>query len=162
MKTTITGISGIGPDTAKVLHERGFKTLSAIAGTTIEQLCGVPGFGTTRASRVIRAANELLATSALSSARTACIEARPQRSARQPAGNTTRSGKSKQAAAREITQEDQQKAAKREKEKAKKAKLKEKEKKARLKKEKKKATKLKKEKKKKAGKKKSEHKKNKK
>lgn len=146
MKTTITGISGIGPQTAKTLHEHGFNTLSAIAGATIAQLSSVPGFGTTRASRVIRAANELLATSAT----------RPQPGARKkPAGSTTKSGEAKAAPAKKSTINDRQKATLLKKEKASKAKLKKekearqkkaKEKKARLKKEKEKAAKAKKEK----------------
>jgi hypothetical protein len=165
MKTTITGISGVGSGTAKTLHEQGYKTLSAIAGATIEQLSSVPGFGTTRASRVIRAANELLATTASSTARETHIGARQQRIARKPVANTTKSGQSNETPVEKATKKDQEKASKAKRKEEKEARRKEKkEKKARLKKEKEKAAKLKKKKEKeaKARKKKAKHKKNKK
>ena len=67
MTIALSGISGIGPNTAKVLMENGFKSANDIAQATIAQLIGVPGFSTARASRTIEAANELLCASAAAS-----------------------------------------------------------------------------------------------
>lgn len=165
MKTTITGVAGIGPQTAKTLHEHGFNTLSAVAAATIEQLSRVPGFSTTRASRVIRAANELIATSTTSTARAAHSEIRRSNAVRNPAGSKPKSGQSKDTSAKEMTKKEQKKAAKLEKklekEKAKEKKHKKKmEKKAKRRKKKEMKARLKKET--KARKKKSKHRKDKK
>jgi nucleotidyltransferase/DNA polymerase involved in DNA repair len=64
MKKVITDIPGIGPSTAKILGERGFKTAKAIAGTTVKKLSRVPGFGALRAGTVIKAAKQLIAATA--------------------------------------------------------------------------------------------------
>ena len=79
MTTIITDIPGIGPSTAKVLGENGFKTVEEIAGTTVEKLSKVPGFGAVRASAVIRAANGPLSTSRPRRATTAISRIRPIR-----------------------------------------------------------------------------------
>jgi NAD-dependent DNA ligase len=116
MKTTITGISGIGPDTARTLHEHGFNTLSAVAAATIEQLCSVPGFGTTRASRVIRAANELLAITKTSTAKEAYIATRRKSIARKSVANTTKKEQLNDAAETKLTKKERKKAEKLKKE----------------------------------------------
>jgi colicin import membrane protein len=64
MTISLSGIPGIGPSTARVLMENGFKSANEIAQASIAQLVGVPGFSTARASRTIKAANELLSASA--------------------------------------------------------------------------------------------------
>jgi nucleotidyltransferase/DNA polymerase involved in DNA repair len=79
MTTIITDIPGIGPSTAKVLGENGFKTVEEIAGTTVEKLSKVPGFGAVRASAAIRAANGPLSTSRPRRATTAISRIRPIR-----------------------------------------------------------------------------------
>jgi hypothetical protein len=71
MKTVIIDVSGIGPASEKILAENGFKTLKELAGTTVEKLGNVPGFSEIRASKVIKAANELLATTGTGSAKVA-------------------------------------------------------------------------------------------
>ena len=71
MKTAIIDVPGIGPASEKILVENGFKTLKELAGTTVEKLANVPGFSDIRASRVIKAANELLATTLPSSPKVA-------------------------------------------------------------------------------------------
>jgi hypothetical protein len=64
MTIALSTIPGIGPSTAKGLMENGFKSANEIAQATIAQLIGVPGFSTARASKTIKAANELLSASA--------------------------------------------------------------------------------------------------
>jgi len=64
METAITTIPGIGPSTAKILMEHGFKSLPEIAAATIAQVAAVPGFSTIRAGRIIKAANNLLSAQA--------------------------------------------------------------------------------------------------
>ena len=89
MNTAITGVSGIGPGTARVLMENGFKTLEDIAGSSIAQLAAVPGFGPARAGKVIKAASDLLSPNAsgASKATPASISTRrtAQKPVRQPA-----------------------------------------------------------------------------
>jgi len=132
MKTTIIDVPGIGPDSEKILIENGFKTLKGLAGTTVEKLTSVPGFGIARAGKVIKAANELLLSSVSSSARAVSPVASRKKQVQK---------KATQATPNKNTQE------KLKKEKLKKKKLrKEKLKKEKLKKEKLKKEKLKKEK----------------
>jgi len=64
MKTAVIDVPGIGPKSEKILAERGFKTLGALASATVEKLTAVPGFGVARASLVIKTANELLSKAA--------------------------------------------------------------------------------------------------
>jgi hypothetical protein len=61
MTVTITKISGIGTKTAEILTKHGFKSVKAIAGSTVENLSSVPGFGSARARTTIKAATALLA-----------------------------------------------------------------------------------------------------
>jgi hypothetical protein len=61
MTVTITKISGIGTKTAEILTKHGFETVKAIAGSTVEKLSSVPGFGSARARTTIKAATALLA-----------------------------------------------------------------------------------------------------
>jgi len=60
MNVTITEISGIGTKTAEILTKHGFKTVTAIAGSTAEKLSSIPGFGAARARTIIKAATALL------------------------------------------------------------------------------------------------------
>ena len=64
MTIALSRVPGIGPSTAKGLMENGFKSANEIAQASIAQLIGVPGFSTARASKTIKAANELLSASA--------------------------------------------------------------------------------------------------
>ena len=89
MTIALTRIPGIGPSTAKVLAENGFKSAQQLAGTTIAQLAKVPGFGTARASRAINAAIELLAAAGDSTAKAAQTTKRPRRAAQKPAPRPT-------------------------------------------------------------------------
>ena len=58
MPTPVTAISGIGPATAELLANHGFKTAESIANTTTEKLSLVPGFGEIRSANTIKAAIE--------------------------------------------------------------------------------------------------------
>ena len=58
--SVITSIKGIGPSSAKILKENGFASVKDIAGATVEQLQGVPGFGAVRAALTIKDAARLL------------------------------------------------------------------------------------------------------
>ena len=60
MATPLTEIPGIGPSTAEILQTQGFDSAETLAASTVEKVSEVPGFGSLRASAVIRAANELL------------------------------------------------------------------------------------------------------
>ena len=59
MKRSINEISGIGPSSAKILIKNGFNTIKGIAGSSVEKLSQVPGFGKIRAAKVIKAAKSL-------------------------------------------------------------------------------------------------------
>ena len=83
MTIALSGISGIGPNTAKVLMENGFKSANDIAQATIAQLIGVPGFSTARASRTIKAANELFCASADAAAPADTVQSTTQPAPRQ-------------------------------------------------------------------------------
>jgi NAD-dependent DNA ligase len=84
MNTAITGVSGIGPGTVRVLMENGFKTLEDIAGSSIAQLTAVPGFGPVRAGKVIKAASDRLSTNASSTSKAAPASTRARRTAQKP------------------------------------------------------------------------------
>ena len=58
--SVITSIKGIGPSSAKILKENGFASVKDIAGATVKQLQGIPGFGAVRAALTIKAAVRLL------------------------------------------------------------------------------------------------------
>ena len=60
MTVTITKIPGIAAKTAEILTKHGFKTVNAIAGSSVEKLSSVPGFGAARSHAIINAANALL------------------------------------------------------------------------------------------------------
>ena len=79
MGKTITDIPGIGPSTAEVLAKNGFKTLQQIAGSTVEKLAAVPGFGMIRAARVIKLANALPTAPVTKSSPVARTRAKPKR-----------------------------------------------------------------------------------
>jgi hypothetical protein len=134
MNVTITEISGIGTKTAEILTKHGFKTVGAIAGSTVEKLSSVPGFGATRARTTIKAATALL-TDPPSSTPKAVSSSKPKRAV------------SKKAARAKSSDKEKLRKEKLKKEKLKKKKLKKKKlKKKKLKKEKLKKEKLKKEK----------------
>ena len=59
MRTPIKKISGIGPYTADILLEYGYKCVEDLAGTNEDSLSKVPGFGPIRAKSVIEAARVL-------------------------------------------------------------------------------------------------------
>ena len=93
MPIALTRIPGIGPSTAKVLIENGFKSAQQLADSTIAQLAAVPGFGAARASRTINAAIASLSVSGGAAGKAAIPQtaARQRRTARKP---TTGSSKS--------------------------------------------------------------------
>ncbi|MDH3537279.1 MAG: helix-hairpin-helix domain-containing protein [Gammaproteobacteria bacterium] len=64
MGKSITDIPGIGPKTAEILFANSFKTLAGIASSPAARLAEVPGFGMSRATVIIEAANKLLKTTA--------------------------------------------------------------------------------------------------
>ena len=68
MATPLTEIPGIGPSTAEILQAQGFDSAETLAASTVEKVSEVPGFGRLRATAVIRAANELVNTTATESA----------------------------------------------------------------------------------------------
>ena len=84
MNTAITGVSGIGPGTARVLMENGFKTLEDIAGSSIAQLTAIPGFGPARAGKVIKAASDMLSPNAGGTSKAAPASTRARRTAQKP------------------------------------------------------------------------------
>ena len=133
MTTALTKIPGIGPSTAKVLTENGFKSARQLADTTIAQLSKVPGFSTARASRTIKAANAMLSVSADASAsaiattttkpNAAQTTMRQRRIAKKPASRATSSAPvsvsdtkaeadTKEPVEEEMTGKEQEKAAK--------------------------------------------------
>ena len=79
MSIALTRIPGIGPSTAKILIENGFKSAQQLADSTIAQLAAVPGFGAARASRTINAAIASLSVSGGAAGKAAI----PQTAARQ-------------------------------------------------------------------------------
>jgi len=63
MKPAIIDITGIGPAAAEALAEHRIRTVATLARASVEKVSTVPGFSEVRATRVIAAATELLATS---------------------------------------------------------------------------------------------------
>jgi predicted RecB family nuclease len=57
----LTGVRGIGVDTAQLLAEHGIRDVATLAAAKIEEITAVPGFGPARAAAVKAAAAELLA-----------------------------------------------------------------------------------------------------
>jgi len=57
----LTGVRGIGVDTAQLLVEHDIRDVSALAAATVEEITAVPGFGSARAAAVKASAAELLA-----------------------------------------------------------------------------------------------------
>lgn len=55
----LSGISGVGPATARLLTESGFTSVESVARATPEELARIPGFGEARAAAVIAAAGSL-------------------------------------------------------------------------------------------------------
>ncbi len=62
MERVIHDVPGIGPAAAKLLAEHSINTAADLATASIELVVAVPGFSQIRATRVIAAAAELLAT----------------------------------------------------------------------------------------------------
>jgi hypothetical protein len=127
MTIALSEISGIGPGTAKVLMENGFKSANDIAQATVEQLIGVPGFSTARASRTIKAANELLSASADAAHSSTTQPAPPQRqTAKKPVpkspSGTTVDNDTKKTEIIQMTEKEQKELQKEEKAAAKSAK----------------------------------------
>jgi len=81
MSKAITDIPGIGSSSAGILAQNGYRTVQEIAETTAEKLGAVPGFGTIRATRVIKLANELLTAPVTDTLAPAKTRARPERAA---------------------------------------------------------------------------------
>jgi len=65
--TSLTGISGIGPQAAKLLYDNGFKTVQAVAKASPEALSKVQGFSAARSEKTIQAAVAMLADTETSS-----------------------------------------------------------------------------------------------
>jgi hypothetical protein len=63
MKPAITDIPGIGPAAAASLGEYKITSVARLASASVETISAIPGFSEARATRVIAAAAELLATS---------------------------------------------------------------------------------------------------
>ena len=126
MTIALNKIPGIGPSTAKGLIENGFKSANEIAQATIAQLIGVPGFSTARASRTIKAANELLSASDDATHSTTQPAPRQQQTANRPApkspSGTTVDNDTKETEIVEITKKEQEELQKEEKAAAKSAK----------------------------------------
>ena len=91
MTIALTQVPGIGPSTAKVLAENGINSAQQLADTTLAQLTKVPGFGSARASRAIKAAIESLASTDDATTKTDQPTQRPRRTAKKPASRLTRS-----------------------------------------------------------------------
>ena len=151
MAVTVTKISGIGPKTAAILANHGFKTVEAIAKSTVEKLSGVPGFGPSRSRTIISAASALVAGTPAKTSKTVSspkTKAGSKKIAR--AGTKSKAGASKKVARDKTKPKKGKKAAGKKssgKEKLRKEKLKkEKLRKEKLKKEKLRKEKLKKEK----------------
>ena len=71
MTVAITKIPGIGVKTAEDLTGHGFKTVAAVARSSVDKLSTVPGFGPSRSRAIIEAAKALLAAPAKRSPKTA-------------------------------------------------------------------------------------------
>jgi hypothetical protein len=63
MKQAIIDIPGIGPAAVAALGEHRIRSLASLAKASVAKISAVPGFSEARATRVIAAANELLAGS---------------------------------------------------------------------------------------------------
>jgi NAD-dependent DNA ligase len=123
MNSAITDIPGIGPAAAKTLMENGFKSLREIADTTIDKLAAVPGFGSIRAGRVIKAANEVLSNAADAVAEADKPATTRSRVAAKPATTTATSNETEaDTTAKEVPKKEQEKLKKAKKAAAKKAK----------------------------------------
>ena len=57
-QSNLTGLSGIGTATARILEHHGFHSISDVAAATTEALCTVPGFGKIRSSAIIGEAKQ--------------------------------------------------------------------------------------------------------
>ncbi len=60
---TLTDVQGIGDAAAKVLADRGIRSVKALAKAETARLTDIPGFGEIRAQAVIRAAREMMESS---------------------------------------------------------------------------------------------------
>lgn len=60
MATLTTSVPGIGKATAFALSQHGFRSAEALAAADEEVLAAVPGFGVSRAARVIESARKLI------------------------------------------------------------------------------------------------------
>lgn len=60
MTTPITEVRGIGASTAAVLAKHGFSSAEDLANASIADIAAVPGFGESRAQKIIDAANDRL------------------------------------------------------------------------------------------------------
>ena len=92
MATPLTEIPGIGPSTAEILQAQGFDSAETLAASTVEKVSEVPGFGTLRATAVIRAANELLNANATKDAES---KASPQKDKKKKPKDEDKKGKGK-------------------------------------------------------------------
>jgi len=63
MVTPTTSVPGIGKATAFALSQHGYKSAEAVAAADEEILAAVPGFGVSRAKRVIESARKLVGVS---------------------------------------------------------------------------------------------------
>jgi len=60
---TLTDVQGIGDAAARVLADRGIRSVKALAKAETTRLTDIPGFGEIRAQTVIRAAREMMESS---------------------------------------------------------------------------------------------------
>lgn len=69
MKSALTDISGIGPNTAALLASHGITSIKKLLKTNVDTLSQVPGFAEFRANAIILAAQALLNDSTLAKAK---------------------------------------------------------------------------------------------
>ena len=87
MVPKLTDIRGVGPDSARLLEQQGFKRVADVAKASVDSLVAVQGFGPARAAQVIADAAALQAGAA--------GRVKPVTTSAQPEGNSGKDGNPK-------------------------------------------------------------------
>ena len=99
MTASLTEISGIGPQTAAVLANNGFKTVDSVANASVESLSNVPGFSQARAASTIKSARDLLSGKPASAVRKRGVRKAPAAGRKKKAATSKKKSTAKKKAA---------------------------------------------------------------
>ncbi len=99
MTASLTEISGIGPQTAAVLANNGFKTVDSVANASVESLSNVPGFSQARAASTIKSARDLLSGKPASAVRKRGVRKAPAAGRKKKAATSKKKSTTKKKAA---------------------------------------------------------------